>query len=702
MRKIISLMFFAVLAGAFLWQCSKPEEEKDLLYGTISGVVKDATNNEAIAGVNVTLTPTNKSKTTGSDGTFTFTDLEKGEYTLSYTADDYVDGTKSISVIIGEDTKADILLEPITPELKVNPTTLDFGTDQSSLAITISNGGEGELEWTIEESIEWITANETSGKITDQSAAVIITIDRNFLEKGLNSEIFSVTSAYGTQSITVKAQGEGPTIKISPAEDIIINDPEEKKDLFIKNIGEGTLEYTITSTETWAIATPASGQVAAPQQASVKISVDASALDYDTHTAKFIISSNGGNPITLNLTFNYDSGNLPPEAKFEVQEKVNINQDFTVDASTTTDETPSTLEYQWQWEAGGAFSQYSGNTMATHSYATSGMKKIVLRVKDAGGLTDTVSHFITVNKNQAPKANITVDDEIGYVNETFKFTAVVSDQETDESDLEVSWLFEEGGTWTSWKTTKTENYTFTTPAEYSVRMKVRDGQNKETEAQAKVITVKNVDDPTVTTGSFTNETYNAVTIQGNVTNVGGGASKVLAHGFYWKKGTETPSADNNDGEKDLGESTGGAYSYRVTGLTASTTYSYVAFAKNANGNIVYGKPETFGTTKPQPPEIVVTHDVTEETQVTADANGEITNLGIGVTLSDHGFCWSTTNAEPTINDESVSIGAASTTGIFTETIKGLTKGTKYYLRAYIKTSNNEVVYGQSVTFTTKN
>ncbi len=50
---------------------------------------------------------------------------------------------------------------------------------------------------------------------------------------------------------------------------------------------------------------------------------------------------------------------------------------------------------------------------------------------------------------------------------------------------------------------------------------------------------------------------------------------------------------------------------------------------------------------------------------------------------DHGICYSSTNAEPTIADSKVSLGAISEFKKFSKDIENLNSGTKYYFRAYV-------------------
>ncbi len=67
------------------------------------------------------------------------------------------------------------------PLLVVTPTNLDFGTEETSLTVIISNGREGEFSWTIDENETWIECSDNSGIISDMEEEINVTVDRDEL-----------------------------------------------------------------------------------------------------------------------------------------------------------------------------------------------------------------------------------------------------------------------------------------------------------------------------------------------------------------------------------------------------------------------------------------------------------------------------------------------------------------------------------------
>jgi hypothetical protein len=93
---------------------------------------------------------------------------------------------------------------------------------------------------------------------------------------------------------------------------------------------------------------------------------------------------------------------------------------------------------------------------------------------------------------------------------------------------------------------------------------------------------------------------------------------------------------------------------------------------------------------------LTTHDVTEIVHNTATSGGTVTDYG-GRTVKECGICWSTEDT-PTTGDNVVK-GSISKDK-WSCRIEGLTKETKYYVRAYVIASDNTVFYGESKLFTT--
>ena len=114
-KNIFSITFLLmVLVGCLISIGSCTESERDL-YGSISGTVTDAETGGTVSGVSVAISPQGDTRTTGSDGTFSFIELAPTDYTLTFTKDGYITDTRVITVQAGIDSRADKAITPIHP-----------------------------------------------------------------------------------------------------------------------------------------------------------------------------------------------------------------------------------------------------------------------------------------------------------------------------------------------------------------------------------------------------------------------------------------------------------------------------------------------------------------------------------------------------------------------------------------------------------
>lgn len=79
--------------------------------GEIEGEVRDAKTGSPVEGANVTTSPPTQSVLTGDDGTFRFTNVEAGSYSISATKDGYDERSVSVQVREGDVSEAAVVLQ---------------------------------------------------------------------------------------------------------------------------------------------------------------------------------------------------------------------------------------------------------------------------------------------------------------------------------------------------------------------------------------------------------------------------------------------------------------------------------------------------------------------------------------------------------------------------------------------------------------
>lgn len=96
---------------------------------------------------------------------------------------------------------------------------------------------------------------------------------------------------------------------------------------------------------------------------------------------------------------------------------------------------------------------------------------------------------------------------------------------------------------------------------------------------------------------------------------------------------------------------------------------------------------------------VKTVSISDTARTSCVAHGKIIDLG-EEGISEHGYCWLTTN-KPTISNFKTVLGERDQVGDFTDTLKGLSANTKYYVKAYAIDNEGKPTYGSEISFTTK-
>ena len=199
--------------------------------------------------------------------------------------------------------------------------------------------------------------------------------------------------------------------------------------------------------------------------------------------------------------------------------------------------------------------------------------------------------------------------------------------------------------------------------------------------------------PAVSNGVVSEIGPTAAKITGNLTNTGG--SNVTQHGHCWS--TSIMPTISNDKTTFGSTNIVQTITSNLTNLKQGTKYYVRAFATNAIGTN-YSNEVAFETTVPVTPPTITTGAVSNVGQTSATVNATVSNLGSSP-IVQHGFCYSTTNALPSIDDKKVVKGTLNSTGSFNTNLS-LSKGTNYYVRPFVQTQAGIAYYGVVSDFAT--
>lgn len=273
MKKFIFL-FWLILGALSFSSCT---EEEEITQGDIVGVVTDAINGtQPLSGVQVSILPNGASTNTGSDGKFSFPQLEAGEYKIQFIKEGYETNTRSVTVVPGQVANADIQLTAVKQDalIQISPSTLNFGTTQTELSVTIQNNGNTSTDWSLDlGSHTWLTASPAAGQIeAGKQQSIIFTVDRDKIVE-VQTVIIKLSAFGNSFPINVSCAPKNAQSYMSVEPEILdfSNDLQELP-LTIKNAGTKPLNWTIADpTEAAITLSENSGSI--PSQGSKVVKV---------------------------------------------------------------------------------------------------------------------------------------------------------------------------------------------------------------------------------------------------------------------------------------------------------------------------------------------------------------------------------------------------------------------------------------------
>lgn len=338
MNRLSTKIGILLLSLFVLWSCTEDAEENA---GSIYGKVTDSKSGEVMQGVTITLTPGSISRTTGSDGTYEFPDLETQQYQVQAQKEGYVTNNKSVTVVVGKTASGDMQLTPEKrdADIAISPSTLNFGTTQDEMSVTITNNGNAETEWTLElGDNNWLSANPKAGRIAgNKTQSIVFSVNRDKL--GESKSVVVNLSAFGNSlPISVSCSPKSnkkAEMSVSPTT-LDFGDTAQEQTLEIKNTGDADLQWKIGSITSDCITVSESeGTVAPGGNKVVQVKLDRSKMSDDLNT--FFTVSDGTKEEQITVTAAKEKGNTPSTSDVAVPEGMYVYYKFDDDFNDATE-----------------------------------------------------------------------------------------------------------------------------------------------------------------------------------------------------------------------------------------------------------------------------------------------------------------------------------------------------------------------------
>ncbi len=248
------------------------------------------------------------------------------------------------------------------PTLCVSPTSLDFGSVETSKTFDITNCGTGTLTWNITVDSNWISVSPTSGSTTSETDVITVTLNRSGLNPGDYNGTVTVNSNGGTEQVSVAMNVPpvvNPILCVSPTSLDFANS-ETSKTFNITNCGTGgTLTWNITDDTNWITVSPTSGSTTAETDV-ITVTVNRSGLSPGNYSGTVTVNSNGGTAqvgVSMSVVSEIVSTPNPPTG--QITGKVGQSLCFSTGGSTSN--LGHSVGYRFDW-GDGNFSNWSSST----------------------------------------------------------------------------------------------------------------------------------------------------------------------------------------------------------------------------------------------------------------------------------------------------------------------------------------------------
>jgi len=149
-----------------------------ILYGHLTGTVKDNTSNEPIQDANVELISGIQSTSTDSLGNYQISNIDPDDHAVNASADGYISNESFVIIREARVNSRDFLLERSgIPGIFAD--SLEFGFETDSLTFNLSNTGNKQMNYAFVPSASWISIDPASGFLdVSDSVLVNVSIDR--------------------------------------------------------------------------------------------------------------------------------------------------------------------------------------------------------------------------------------------------------------------------------------------------------------------------------------------------------------------------------------------------------------------------------------------------------------------------------------------------------------------------------------------
>ena len=673
--------------------------------GNIYGKVTEEVTGQFISGAQVTVSGEQETTITSQNGSYQFSELPAGSYSVNVSKSGYVSDSKTLTVVPEKTTSGDFVLEKDLPTLSSN--ALIFNNETKTATLTLKNTRSGVMNFSVESSKPWLKPNPLSSAIQPLNEKIItVSVDFTNVPYGNYQEYIVIN--VGEASIPIPVQIDyiqPPYIEITkPTADQTYKMGEVMSVEWNSNL-EGTIKIellrfssvfqTLTSDAvnnnggnfTWTIPAidPAAYQLKITSLENTTIESTSDAFNIvEGPTVPMVITKNPSELTSNTIQILGEIISLGVQAS-KVDEHGHVysknNPTPTIsDSRTKLGETATIGNFTSQIN-----NLTSGETYYIAAYAinTKGTAygDVITLTTPANIPTVETAPITQITKTRASSGGTVSDSGGNDVIERGLCWGLNAPVTIDSNTLINDGVGE--GTYSSSLTGLLSG------TRYFVKAYAKNASGVGYGEQLEFTTDADIPDVSSTLVSSLSPTV--IRALGELNNDGG--AMLTSYGFVCASNSNTPTI--GDKKLEIGNTVEGVFTADISELLPDTKYHIRAYATNAMGT-AYGDVLSVTTKNGNP--TVYTLSATTIDSNSAKTTGRIDSDG-GAPLTSYGFVYSKENINPNLGDEKVTLGT-STSGTFEANISDLQPDTTYYVRAFA-TNDITTAFGDVLEVSTK-
>ncbi len=253
--------------------------------GTMNWIVSSSQSWLTVSPLSGTNTGTVTASYTANTGTSART------ASLTFTASGATGSPKTVQV-----TQAGQTVQPV---MSVTPSLREVSAASGTTTFSVSNTGTGTMNWIVSSNASWLTVSPLSGTNTGTvTASYTANTGTSARTASLTFTASGATGSPKTVQVTQSA-GQQPVLSLTPSFAQSISALSGKLTFSVSNTGTGTMNWTVSSNQSWLTVSPSSGTNTGTVTAGY---TENSGTTARTASLTFTASGATGSPKTVQVT----------------------------------------------------------------------------------------------------------------------------------------------------------------------------------------------------------------------------------------------------------------------------------------------------------------------------------------------------------------------------------------------------------------